>query len=256
MYRKALTTCALLSAFLLSLFDGTEAKAWWWYSCGGCYSATFWGCGGWYLGVRPGPIRRLLFGPYRWYWIPGGCCYVDCCVADWGNICHLGCPEGVATPLYRGDEKSRAAKPAELPKREAPTEAPLVPDGGIPPLPAPAGLQGNLRLTPGSELMPEGMVVSLKEWDEVQSAEIVMEVPPDAVVKVNGYLTKSTGPQRRFVSLGLVPGHSYRFHIEVELSGDGRVWRHSEVVLLSAGQRVEVVMNFATEQGGFLALRK
>ena len=35
-----------------------------------CYSPCYDSCG-LYLGWRPGPIRRLLFGPYRWYW--GGC---------------------------------------------------------------------------------------------------------------------------------------------------------------------------------------
>ena len=45
-----------------------------------CYSVGCSPCGGWYVGIRPGPVRRLLFGRYRAYY---GGCYGGCC-GGWG----------------------------------------------------------------------------------------------------------------------------------------------------------------------------
>ena len=39
---------------------------------GTCSSCCDTGCCG-YLGCRPGPIRRAVFGPCKWY---GGCCWL------------------------------------------------------------------------------------------------------------------------------------------------------------------------------------
>ncbi len=98
-------------AVALSLAVPQASAARWWGCCGGCgwggcgwggcgwggcgyscYSPCYGGCGcgGCYLGVRPGPIRRAVFGPYKWY---AGCgCGYGCGTCGYGcGTCGYGC---------------------------------------------------------------------------------------------------------------------------------------------------------------------
>jgi uncharacterized protein (TIGR03000 family) len=60
-------------------------------------------------------------------------------------------------------------------------------------------------------------------------------VPADAKVYVNGYLTKSTGTRRQFVSFGLQPGFAYKYDVRVEVVRDGKVVEQNRVAVLRAG---------------------
>jgi hypothetical protein len=69
---KSLVFVVVIFAALVVTVD--QANAWWsGYGGGAVYgypAVSAWDgyCGSnLYLGCRPGPIRRLLFGPYRWY---------------------------------------------------------------------------------------------------------------------------------------------------------------------------------------------
>lgn len=151
----------ILAAILLGLGLGAapQAEAGWWhrgygygygyygyssyYGCGytSCYSPCYTSvyrpvctpvcsvsvcdpcCSGWYVGIRPGPIRRCLFGPYRWYRSYGCCsvCYTDpCCCYD---SC---CVSSVATVVESSSDVQATQKPTLAP--------PKTPD----PAPAPA----------------------------------------------------------------------------------------------------------------------
>lgn len=159
----------ILAALLLGLgfVAAPQAQAGWWHGCGYNYGYYGWGytscyspcwapvcapicrpvcsvsvcdpyCGGWYLGVRPGPIRRAVFGPYRWYpsygccsvcYADPCCCYDSCCVSSSVSSTSSG-----ASWAPAGDVQS-TQKPTLAPPPEAPAPAPAA---GTPNEPAPA----------------------------------------------------------------------------------------------------------------------
>jgi len=230
-----------------------EAKAWW--GCGLLECPAWcpgWDCGWWYLGIRPGPIRRLLFGPYRWYWSPYACCWVGCC----GQCCWEPwfCP-----PVGRPEVSPRDK---ELRKEAAPAGPPeQAPGGGqpatLPATPGPATDNLDLPQPPlGQETGPPGHPPLLTEQHLTlgpDAAEIVMSVPSDARIKINSFLTRSRGSWRRYVSYGLLPGNQYRYEIEVEVLREGRLLRHTETVFLQAGKRVELAVWVPLDRSGLLA---
>jgi len=159
-------------AMAAPLFGATEAKAWWGYyqpaylgGCGyglcyapydtSCYTTCYTpvctvGCDpcgdscGWYLGYRPGPIRQLLFGPYRWYY--GGCYSWSCC---YDPCCTWAAPTATATATEKKEgTPTRALRQPEVLQPEAPTpspeqtpssvpSSPTVPDtSALPPIPS------------------------------------------------------------------------------------------------------------------------
>jgi uncharacterized protein (TIGR03000 family) len=211
-------------------------------ACYSCYSpcyATVGCCGSyyasdWYLGVRPGPVRRLLLGPYRWYgagWGYGYGCgcgvsygydYSPCCSDD-PSAGTLSVPGAVTTP---GQTPTPAKKPTpDAPG--APTTAPApMADPGIPPaLPSPPP-------TKTSSLSFENSGV-LTVW-----------VPYDAKVTINGRVTKSIGSRRQFVSYGLTQGLSYKYVVKAELVRDGQTVEDTRTVTLTAGQTSAVAFGF------------
>ena len=78
-------------------------------------------------------------------------------------------------------------------------------------------------------------------------------VPYHAKVTVNGYLTKSTGSRRQFISNGLQPGLSYRYEIRAELVRDGELYVETKTAVLTAGQREGVAFSFETKSAPELA---
>jgi uncharacterized protein (TIGR03000 family) len=80
--------------------------------------------GGWYVGYRPGPIRRLLFGPYRWYYgytptyAATTAYYTPACYAPAADA---GYDAGGPAPVQDGTP-TRAERPTEAPQEEAPKE--------------------------------------------------------------------------------------------------------------------------------------
>jgi uncharacterized protein (TIGR03000 family) len=79
------------------------------------------------------------------------------------------------------------------------------------------------------------------------SGMIVLRVPADAKVSVNGYETESTGMLRRYVSTDLAEGNSYRYEIEVRMQRDGRTVTENRTVVLTGGtERFIAVADRAT----------
>ncbi|MHB8897981.1 MAG: hypothetical protein ACYC6Y_04480, partial [Thermoguttaceae bacterium] len=135
----------------LGAFAGPQADAGWWHGWG--YGYYGWGyggyavcspcwtpvysvgicdpcCGDWYLGVRPGPIRRAVFGPYRWYPAYGGCslCYADpCCCSP--SCCVSGGTVAGAPADVQSTQRPTLAPPNE--PAPAPTP-PTAPPAGTP----------------------------------------------------------------------------------------------------------------------------
>lgn len=166
-------------------------------------------CCGLYLGCRPGPIRRAVFGPYRWYW--GGCysgCYTGCATDCCSTPC---CGDNGAAP-------AQTPTPAKKPDAQPPMPA-------EPPAPAPAA--------------PKTTGMSSDE-----SGILTVWVPYDAKVTVNGRETTSTGSQRRFVSFGLKPGLSYKYEIKAQIVRNGQTQEDTRTVVLKAGQVTAVAFGF------------
>lgn len=258
-----------------ALFAATDrASAWWgccgptYYSCYSCCSPCYscWdaccGCDGWYLGWRPGPIRRLLFGRYRWYY-GGSCCYpscgYNCCYTSCGSYdvdCCGAAVEGTApqtqpTPA----ETHKPVKEAPQPMPMTPMEAPLTPSTEPSTMPSTTPSSGMPSFEPAMPSLdgePKSTAVPTPE----NSGVITVWVPFDAKVTVNGLATKSTGSRRQFVSYGLKPGYSYKYQIHAEIARNGQIVEENRTVVLTQGEDTAVVFGLDTHGVESLASTK
>jgi uncharacterized protein (TIGR03000 family) len=183
-------------------------------SCNPCYYGS-----DWYLGVRPGPVRRLLLGPYRWYRVGYGC-GLGC-----GYSCGYDC--GDASPCCNGaavEPTQQMPTPAKKPVAEPPAAMPSEPAA---PAPGPA--------------VPNTTSISVEE-----SGVLTVWVPYDAKVTINGLQTSSTGSRRQFVSYGLKPGLSYKYVVKAEVVRNGQMVEDIRTVALTAGQTSAVAFGFNT----------
>ena len=69
---------------------------------------------------------------------------------------------------------------------------------------------------------------------------LVVQVPADARITVNGAATSSQGAVRRFLSRGLAAGKNYEFVVRMAVERDGKTEEATKVVKLTAGERSEV----------------
>ena len=75
-------------------------------------------------------------------------------------------------------------------------------------------------------------------------AMLIVDVPTDARIYVNGVATTATGDRRRYISRGLVAGKQYEFVVRMAVDRDGETTEESRVVSLTAGEGSRV--SFAT----------
>ncbi|MCC6125208.1 MAG: TIGR03000 domain-containing protein [Pirellulales bacterium] len=242
---KCLVLGVVIVAGLLAVAD--QANAWWYGCCGTpayrsyAYYAVSDGCcdGNWYLGVRPGPIRRLVFGPYRWYggWYGSyGCCYptYSCCYPTYSCCGDTVYGEVQGTVTTPAQPTPAQPTPAKKPVIEAPTPAvpgePATPT--MPPSPPLPGTEPSTPGTPTTEVIP-GNSGMLTVW-----------VPFDAKVSINGMATKSTGSRRQFVSYNLKEGMSYKYEVKAEVVLEGKIVEDTKTVVLTAGSENAVAFGF------------
>lgn len=74
---------------------------------------------------------------------------------------------------------------------------------------------------------------------------ISLQCPADARVFINGYLTKSTGAERLFVSRVPETEQTYGYEIKTEVVRDGATLARTETARLRAGERMERRFEFA-----------
>jgi uncharacterized protein (TIGR03000 family) len=72
---------------------------------------------------------------------------------------------------------------------------------------------------------------------------IVVEVPADAKVFVNGHPTTSTGEHRQYVSHGLEQGMRYEYQVRAEIVRDGKVVSDTKTVELTAGSQADLAFD-------------
>lgn len=207
---------------------------------------------GWYVGYRPGPLRRLLFGRYRWYYG----CWGGYSSYDWGTCCtEVGvmAPAAPAQPTPAEVQKpvlgEQPAKPPVTPPTmpaEPTTPPPTTPNGPEPAVEPPAKAP-----EPPADTAPS----TLRTREN--SGLLTIYVPYDAKITVNGLTTRSKGSRRQYVSYGLKSGFGYRYVIHVQAMTRVRenpddpysplvnrlVEREKEVVL-TAGDRKMVTFGF------------
>lgn len=84
------------------------------------------------------------------------------------------------------------------------------------------------------------------------SARLIVRVPEDAAVYLEGQKMQSTGPLRHYVSPPLRPGVQYTYTVRVDAARDGQTASKTVRVPVQAGQQIEVAGSFA--EPGELAL--
>lgn len=221
-------------------------------------------CDGWYVGLRPGPLRRLLFGPYRWYRTSGWCsvCSCDpCCCWDAGTVVSVESKPAeaeVQRPTLAPaptDSRAPAEQPAPplWPTPAAPQETtPAVP---APPAASPSNPSPLVPMTPPAGTPNEPALPRTSTGGALPSGEgmISILVPEDAVVTINGHTTKSTGRVRKYVSQDLKPGLVYPFSVRVDVVRDGRIASETREIRLTRGALEAVVFDFAPKAAEGLA---
>lgn len=78
---------------------------------------------------------------------------------------------------------------------------------------------------------------------EAKKAALKVTVPEEALVYVNGILTKSTGPSRTYVSRGLSDGFQYTYEVRAEMVRDGQKLEETKVVSLKVGDDLELTFD-------------
>lgn len=241
-------------AAVVALWTPSADAHWGYWGWGG--SASYWTagysgcCDGWYLGVRPGPVRRLVFGPYRWYYGGWGTYYTPCCSVCWASPCCCWDTCCVSTsefgvPAAPASQPQPQPQPTPAPKQEPsqlPPAAPKPVDPGIPGVPPPG---------PGPE--PAGGPQSLYEPTRADSALLTVYVPYDARVFVNGLETKAVGSRRQYVSYGLAPGFRYKYEVRAEIVRDGKRVEEVQTIFLTAGAKDGLAFGFNKPAEGLAA---
>jgi uncharacterized protein (TIGR03000 family) len=76
--------------------------------------------------------------------------------------------------------------------------------------------------------------------DNAVPATIVVKVPADARLTIDGEATTSTSTQRVFVSPALNPGRDYHYTLKAEFHKDGKLMSVSKEVTVRAGNETRV----------------
>ena len=95
---------------------------------------------------------------------------------------------------------------------------------------------------------PNSYAVSRVSPEAISPNEIhlIVNLPENAQMFVNGNPTTSTGKSRHFVSRDLEPGQSYRFDLKMVVEEDGKPVEKQRVVVLESGRGEEVTFDVAT----------
>ncbi|MDO4574488.1 MAG: TIGR03000 domain-containing protein [Planctomycetia bacterium] len=183
---------------------------------------------GYVLGWRPGPIRRLLFGRYRWYntgyWGGWGYPVADCCggYAD-GTVVEDGAVNVAPAPAAPVDKKPSVVEPSpndDLLKNTRST-GPIYHQASY----LPASQEENVPVPENSGLLK-------------------IYVPIDAKVFVNDRETSTDGSIRSFVSYGLQKGNEYDYEVRAEVVRNGQKYVETKVVTLTAGANQALAFGF------------
>jgi len=101
---------------------------------------------------------------------------------------------------------------------------------------------------PGTELpapAPKDLPPAEKKVNA--TATVVVNLPADARLTVDGYVTRSTTAERTFVSPALATGSNYTYTLQAEVVRDGRTVVETQRVTVRAGETTRAAFNFSTQ---------
>jgi uncharacterized protein (TIGR03000 family) len=108
--------------------------------------------------------------------------------------------------------------------------APHAPAASPPAPPSPAGEPGK-----GVYYQPQG---------SADAGYLIVNLPTEAKVFVNGHATTSEGAQRQFVSRGLEPGQRYAYEVRAQIERDGKTLTETRSVQLTGGLQANLSFRF------------
>jgi uncharacterized protein (TIGR03000 family) len=77
-----------------------------------------------------------------------------------------------------------------------------------------------------------------------QPAQMVVALPADATLTIDGYVTKSTSSQRLFTTPALEVGKSFTYTLKATVERDGKPETVTRVVTVNGGQQTRVDLDF------------
>jgi uncharacterized protein (TIGR03000 family) len=174
--------------------------------CGGGYSAGCYGGGG--HGCHGG----RLFGGHRHSCHGGGYggCYGGGYGGCYGGAAYGGCYGGATYGCYGG---------------------------------ATYGCYGGAPVMPGAG-KPEDIKKMPKEEEAAASApaKLIVSLPADAKLTIDGVATTSTSPERVFESPALPPGREFHYTLRAEVMRNGKPQRVEQYVSVRAGQESRITL--------------
>lgn len=109
----------------------------------------------------------------------------------------------------------------------------------------------NAPLASGGAFLNQGTTQSFYyNSPTANEATIVVHVPANASLSIDGEQTQQRSNTRVFTSPPLEPGKSYTYTLRAEVDRNGRMVRETKTVEIRAGQRSEVTMRFDNANRG------
>ncbi|HEY7313494.1 MAG TPA: TIGR03000 domain-containing protein [Gemmataceae bacterium] len=114
--------------------------------------------------------------------------------------------------------------------------APMISGNGMP------LVMGNPAL--GNAGMSQSFFFNPNNGNQANEATIVVHLPAEATLTIDGQPTQSTSGTRTFTSPPLEPGKTYSYTLKAEMKRDGRPRNVKKTIDVRAGQPTEVTLNF------------
>lgn len=92
----------------------------------------------------------------------------------------------------------------------------------------------------------EKIVSEVVRAEPADTAKIVVDLPKDAKVFINGEETTATGPSRKFISTGLADGVNYRYDVRIVTADKDAPMEQTKTVTLARGQTETVRFDAGT----------
>jgi uncharacterized protein (TIGR03000 family) len=93
---------------------------------------------------------------------------------------------------------------------------------------------------------PETVPSPKKEVSLPTPGTIVVSLPADAKLMIDGYVTQQTSAQRRLVTPAIQPGQEFTYTLVAETTQDGQPVTQTQQVTVRPGQLTPVNFNFST----------
>jgi len=109
------------------------------------------------------------------------------------------------------------------------------------------GCGGVIVVPSGTTTEPKVMPKAPAKTKTTSAATIVVTLPADAKLSVDGQATSSTSDRRTFVSPALETGFDYVYTLRAEVVRDGRSVVETQQVTVRSGQTSQVPFNFSSQ---------